>query len=402
MDQDSRGLTDTLPTRPGSRADLAAEMAAEAALLERELGEVELLLGQVRTEAQRHEARRQQTSDRFDTLLRSGRSGDDLREAHDQLMVQAKRAALMDAQLEVLEGKQKVLRRFADYLGRTLQTLGGLPPGALDEGAGGPAVAASGGEASSRSVLEAQEEMRRQIARQMHDGPAQSIANIALQAEVVQRLLRQDAAAGERELNALRDMVEHALEETKAFIFDVRPMVLDDLGLMPTLRRAAQDRARRTGRRIRFESLGADRRLDPEHESALFRIVDDAVTGYLEGQPDDILIRLTWSEDDVIATVISEAPPTGKPAVAKPKAPEKQQPSAALPPALAAMIDEQRDREQMRAAVSLPAPILKGIHGRAAAAGIEINVSADGRELSATSRSVGTTAALAPLPPARA
>ena len=160
---------------------------------------------------------------------------------------------------------------------------------------------------SPRSVLEAQEEMRRQIARQMHDGPAQSIANIALQAEVVQRLLRQDASAGERELNALRDMVEHALEETKAFIFDVRPMVLDDLGLMPTLRRAAQDRARRTGRRIRFESLGADRRLDPEHESALFRIVDDAVTGYLEAQPDDVLIRLTWSEDDVTATVISEA-----------------------------------------------------------------------------------------------
>ena len=42
--------------RPGSRADLAAEMAAEAAVLERELGEVELLLGQVRQEAQRHEA----------------------------------------------------------------------------------------------------------------------------------------------------------------------------------------------------------------------------------------------------------------------------------------------------------------------------------------------------------
>jgi len=331
-------LTDTT-TRPSpsSRADLAADVAAEAAILERELGEVELLLGQVRTESERHEARRVQTADRFEAIVKSGRSGDDLREAHEQLMVQTKRASLMDAQLQVLEGKQKVLRRFSDYLAHTLLTLGGLPAGALaEEGAGGSVAVGGGGESSSRSVLEAQEEMRRQIARQMHDGPAQSIANIALQAEVVQRLLRQDTAAGERELNALRDMVEHALEETKAFIFDVRPMVLDDLGLMPTLRRAAQDRARRTGRRIRFESLGADRRLDPEHESALFRIVDDAVTGYVESQPDDILIRLTWSEEDVTATVVSEAPPTGKPAPAKPKPAEKQ-PAAALPP-----VDDQR------------------------------------------------------------
>src|SRR4029079_9949877 len=182
----------------------------------------------------------------------------------------------------------------------------------------GSVAVGGGGESSSRSVLEAQEEMRRQIARQMHDGPAQSIANIALQAEVVQRLLRQDAAAGERELNALREMVEHALEETKAFIFDVRPMVLADLGLMPTLRRAAQSGARRPGRRMRSGWLGGDPRLDPEHDSALFRIVDDSVTGYLEAQPDDVLIRLTWSEDDVTATAISEPLPTGKPAVANP------------------------------------------------------------------------------------
>ena len=228
--------------------------------------------------------------------------------------------------------------------------------------------------------------MRREIARQMHDGPAQSIANIALQAEVVQRLLRQDASAGERELNALRDMVEHALEETKAFIFDVRPMVLDDLGLMPTLRRAAQDRARRTGRRIRFESLGADRRLDPEHESALFRIVDDAVTGYLEAQPDDVLVRLTWSEDDVTATSsVSRCPPASRPLPSPNRSTSSRR--AALPPALAAMIDEQRDLEHLRAAVSLPAAIMKGIRSRAAAAGIEIEVSGDGRAISATSTS---------------
>jgi two-component system sensor histidine kinase DegS len=339
-------------------------------------------LGQVRTEAQRHQARRQQTAERFESLLSTAKAGADLREAHEQLILQSRRAALMDAQLEVLEGKQKVLRRFADYLGKTKES--------LSTGAAKDKADRSGAEASSRSVLEAQEEMRRQIARQMHDGPAQSIANIALQAEVVQRLLRQDAAAGERELDALREMVEHALEETKAFIFDVRPMVLDDLGLMPTLRRSAQDRARRTGRRIRFESLGADRRLGPEHESALFRIVDDAVTGYLEGAPEDVLIQLSWTDEDVTATVASEtAPARVKPA--EPEKPPSKKDATVLPPALAAMIDDQRGRTD-RANQPIAPSILDAIRSRASVSGIDISVSEDGRSLSAVSRSTGAPA----------
>ncbi len=384
-------MTDTTPTAAAGPAGIAPDIEAETAVLQRELGEVELLLGQVRTEAQRHETRRQQTAERFDALLASTRAATDLKEAHEQLVLQARRAALMEAQLEVLEGKQKVLRRFADYLERMLAGMGG---GRFGEGAAldrAPTVGngAAGIEGASRSVLAAQEEMRRQIARQMHDGPAQSIANIALQAEVVQRLLRQDAVAGERELDALRDMVEHALEETKAFIFDVRPMVLDDLGLMPTLRRAAQDRTRRTGRRIRFESLGADRRMGPDQESALFRILDDAVTGYLEALPDEIAMRLNWTDDEVIASVVSEEPPVARPAETKNETkPAKGAPvpAGALPPALAAMIDEQRDREHLRSSPGLSPLVVAAIRSRGNAAGITIELSEDGRTLSAICR----------------
>jgi two-component system, NarL family, sensor histidine kinase DegS len=384
-------MTDTTP-KPARVAGLATDIEAEAAVLQRELGEVELLLGQVRTEAQRHETRRQQTAERFDAQLAGTKATTDLKEAHEQLVLQARRAALMEAQLEVLEGKQKVLRRFADYLDRMLSGMGASRSagGATLDGGVAAGNGSAGIEMASRSVLAAQEEMRRQIARQMHDGPAQSIANIALQAEVVQRLLRQDAAAGERELDALREMVEHALEETKAFIFDVRPMVLDDLGLMPTLRRAAQDRTRRTGRRIRFESLGADRRLGPDQESALFRIVDDAVTGYLEALPDEIAMRLNWTDDEVIASVVSEEPPVARAAAAKDEARPARGgapvPAGALPPALAAMIDEQRDREHLRSSPGLSPLVVAAIRSRANAAGITIELSEDGRMLSAICR----------------
>ena len=156
---------------------------------------------------------------------------------------------------------------------------------------------------ASHEVLAAQEEMRREIARQMHDGPAQSIANIALQAQIVERLFERDPKRRTGELNALVTMVEEALEATKDFIFDVRPMVLDDLGLVPTLRRSAAERTRRQGVAVRFESAGADRRLATELESAVFRIVDDAMIEFASARPPEILVRLDWSESGLNVVV---------------------------------------------------------------------------------------------------
>jgi hypothetical protein len=95
----------------------------------------------------------------------------------------------------------------------------------------------------SRIILTAQEDLRREIARAMHDGPAQSLTNIVLQAEIVERLVGVDQAAAEAEVRQLVAMVQSTLDATKTFIFDVRPMVLDDLGLVPP-RRAARDRGR--------------------------------------------------------------------------------------------------------------------------------------------------------------
>ena len=91
-------------------------------------------------------------------------------------------------------------------------------------------------------------------------------------------------------------MVQHTLDATKTFIFDVRPMVLDDLGLVPTLRRVARDRGRRSQIPIEFESYGTDRRLPMDVESALFRIIDETVTGFLSCHPDRISIRFEWAE----------------------------------------------------------------------------------------------------------
>ena len=140
----------------------------------------------------------------------------------------------------------------------------------------------------SRLLLDAQEDLRREIARAMHDGPAQSLTNIVLQAQIVERLVATDPARAGDEVRQLVAMVQQTLEATKTFIFDVRPMVLDDLGLVPTLRRAARERGRRAGVPVDFDSLGPERRLPMDLESGLFRILDEAMAAYLSARAERV------------------------------------------------------------------------------------------------------------------
>ena len=131
----------------------------------------------------------------------------------------------------------------------------------------------------------------------MHDGPAQSLTNITLQAQIVERLLDRDIEMARGELRLLVQMVQQTLEATKNFIFDVRPMVLDDLGLVPTLRRAARDRGRRAHVPVEFDSMGTDRRLPQDVESTVFRVLDEALGAYLSLSPERVTLRLDWTEE---------------------------------------------------------------------------------------------------------
>jgi hypothetical protein len=283
--------------------------------------------------------------------------------AHAELVAQVvtltRRAAIMEAQVEVLEGKRKALARFRDAAAgyAELVTPG---DGADGEGGGGPGGspgAAADGAAMSRLLLGAQEDMRREIARAMHDGPAQSLTNIVLQAQIVERIIGGDPDAARTEVRQLIEMVEHTLEATKSFIFDVRPMVLDDLGLVPTLRRAARDRGRRAGVNVEFESLGTDRRLSMELESGLFRIVDEALAGFLSVGPERVSIRIDWEGPIVIDVVASRTPP---PEAAPPEPSRKRgrDQKRELPPALAALVEEQKESERNAAEAARQAALL--------------------------------------------
>jgi hypothetical protein len=250
---------------------------------------------------------------------------------------------------------------------------GGRPAGGADAGAANPAV--------SRLLLDAQEDLRREIARAMHDGPAQSLTNIVLQAQIVERLLSRDPDGARGELRLLVQMVQQTLDATKTFIFDVRPMVLDDLGLVPTLRRAARERGRRAGIPVEFDSMGADRRLAVDLESSLFRIVDEALVAYLEASPDRVTVRLDWSDGVVEVDVAAERDPTARMAKADQLLTDaleaEKQAGKDIPPALESMLADRRSQAEdavaaarNAAVVELPPATWREIEGRAVTTGI--------------------------------
>lgn len=126
-------------------------------------------------------------------------------------------------------------------------------------------------------IIMAQEEERRRIARDIHDGLAQSLANVVLRTEITERMLiRKEYNSVREELFDLKGQIRKGLEEVRKIIFNLRPMTLDDLGLVPTVRKFVQDYEEKTKIRTRFDLVGKESRLPSGMEAAIFRLIQEA------------------------------------------------------------------------------------------------------------------------------
>lgn len=153
-------------------------------------------------------------------------------------------------------------------------------------------------------IIEAQEEERRRISREIHDGPAQMLANILLRSELVDRTFREGSVEESLvEIRNVRKMIRSSLFEVRRIIYDLRPMALDDLGLIPTLRKYAATVSDYNDIDIEFTSIGKQDRLSQKYEIAFFRLVQESIQNAIK-HAEATLIKVKIEVSDRLLTTL--------------------------------------------------------------------------------------------------
>lgn len=127
-------------------------------------------------------------------------------------------------------------------------------------------------------VIQAQEEERKRIARELHDGPAQTLANVFMRLEYCTSIWDNDIQQVKEELQGLKNIVRESLQDLRKVMFDLRPHSLDDLGLIPALKRYLSEYENKYQLKVEFVPLGISKRLRPVLEAAIFRLIQEALT----------------------------------------------------------------------------------------------------------------------------
>ena len=155
---------------------------------------------------------------------------------------------------------------------------------------------------SLRRVVEAQELERKRLARELHDQTGQALTSIILGLRTVEEAgsdeARHEAVAG------LRELVVDTLHDVRRLAVELRPKALDDFGLVPALQRLTETFAEQSGVAVQFEAQLGEQRLPGEVETALYRIVQEALTNVVKhANAQNVSVLLTRKDGGVAAVV---------------------------------------------------------------------------------------------------
>ncbi|WP_243121086.1 sensor histidine kinase [Clostridium autoethanogenum] len=124
-------------------------------------------------------------------------------------------------------------------------------------------------------ILEAQESERKRIARDIHDGPAQHMANAVMKVDICKMVIEKNLEEGLKELEDLKESVKVALKEVRSIIFDLRPMSLDDLGLSQTVDQTANAIFKESNIDVKIKMKPIKMEIEPIIQVAVYRIVQE-------------------------------------------------------------------------------------------------------------------------------
>lgn len=125
-------------------------------------------------------------------------------------------------------------------------------------------------------ILAVEQDVRNQLARDLHDGPAQLLASLIMRLRLGLRLLDQSNPAARDEIGALEPLLERTLREVRTMLFDLRPVILEARGLVAAVEEYAR-RQRDEGFDVRVGVRGNSQRLRANAERAIFAIIQEAI-----------------------------------------------------------------------------------------------------------------------------
>ena len=155
-------------------------------------------------------------------------------------------------------------------------------------------------------IIKATEEERYRISREIHDGPAQDLANVLFTTTIAERLMDQDMAEAKNTLVEMREEIRKCLTSVRQIIFDMRPMALDDLGLPQAVEQLIRLFGERGKLRGTFSLEGAHYTLPKHVEIAIFRIVQEALNNVVHhAKTDKVRVRMHYT-DQALTVLIAD------------------------------------------------------------------------------------------------
>lgn len=254
--------------------EIRGKANGELERMRRELAEVETLLRQTGSEVEKLAQRELTVANRLRDLEVNidKYSKADIKNFYTSAQEVQMRLLMMRGQLEQLQFRQQTLKNRQSQLFEIVTALEQL--GNVGSVRGG---ASDDGDDVLANIIQAQEKERLRISLQMHDGPAQSMSNLVLRAEICQRMFDRDPEMARSELAGLKTAINTTLQDVRRFIFELRPMILDDLGLVPTLRRYVQQFSEKHKLEVNLLVPNLESRLPSYYEVVLFRFIQEAL-----------------------------------------------------------------------------------------------------------------------------
>ena len=153
-------------------------------------------------------------------------------------------------------------------------------------------------------IVEAQESERSRLAQEVHDGPAQTLSNAIFQVEYIDRVLDTDLTAARTELRFLRDLLRRELDAVRTFISQLRPPVLDELGLDGAISDAMGRTTALTGLAISSDLGAPSDRLTSAQQTVVLRVVQEALQNVRKhGAASAVTVATAIEKDDWVLTV---------------------------------------------------------------------------------------------------